>query len=333
MIPEEEGAPSLEAARQLILAHRPELAEPELRRLLAAYPDSAHGHALLGWCLALLERADEAIASSREAVRLAPDWPFIHISMAEVYLQLGRNRDAERSARTALELGVFDPAYHAILAAALLNQGLRRVGPEALRQAELGLALNPEHAGCARLRALALSRLRRHEEAREAAAYALRLAPNESPAHATAGWVELAAGNRVRSRELLRGALRMDPVNDHALHGLRLAAYHGRMSASMLVQAERWAKSLSMVGAVFAVEMAAALTWGEGGFLVLGVACSLWILATVGGSMLWVQLCHPRTVAELRMAGPDGIDAREARQMLIMYVVLLLISPVAALLP
>jgi hypothetical protein len=84
---------------------------------------------------------------------------------------------------------------------------------------------------------------------------------------------------------------------------------------------------------VFAVEMAAALAWGEGGFLLLGVACSLWILATVGGSMLWVQRRHPRLVAELRMAGPDGIDAREARQMLIMYVVLLLISPVAALLP
>jgi hypothetical protein len=143
--------------------------------------------------------------------------------------------------------------------------------------------------------------------------------------------VELAAGDRARSRDLLRGALRMDPANQQALTGLRTATCGVRTAGALLVQAERWARPLCGVAAVFAGEMAAALVWGEGFDLLFAVGYSLFVLGTLGASMLWVRTRHPQVGAELRLAGPDGIDAREARQVLVMLIFFLLLAPVPAL--
>ena len=303
-----ERGPSLEAARQLIHAQRPELAERELRRWLAEHPEWVDGHALLGWCLAVQKRAKEALESAREAVRLAPDWPYAHASLAEVYLRLGRNRDAERSARTALEMGTFDTTCHALLSAALLNQPWRRMAAEALREADFGLALNPQHALCARLRALALSRLGRHEEARQAAAYA-------------------------RSVELQRQALRLDPGSAGARQGLRMAAYRTRLSAAMLVQSQRWKWPLLGIVAVIAAEWAAILAWRDGGLVALLAGCTIFTVGFWGGGMLWVRILHPRVVEELRLAGPDDLEAKEARQLIAFLLFFLLLGALAALLP
>jgi tetratricopeptide (TPR) repeat protein len=330
MIPEGRG-PSLEAGRQLILARRPELAERELRRWLALYPDSAQGHALLAWSLAQQGQADEAVRCGEEAVRLEPDWAYPHAVLAEVHLEVRRHADAERSVLAALALDPSNPGYHAILAAALLNQGQSRAH-EGLRAAEAGLALDADDADCARLRAQALLRLGRRRQAREAAALALRLAPEASETHAAAGWIELRAGNLPRSREHLREALRVDPTNDDAARGLRLVGDGPRFCAALVVQVRAWAGWLAAAAAVFAVEVAALAAGEDPGEARFSLACLGYVLVALAGPMLWVRLRRPALLAELRHPGalaPN--ERRDARWTLVLGAGLLLLLPLGML--
>lgn len=326
MIPDERG-PSLEAGRQLILAHRPELAERELRRWLAVYPESAHGHALLAWSLAMQDRADPAVQAAREAVRLDPEWSYTHIVLGEIHLHFRQNEDAERCARAALEADPGDVGGYAVLSAALLNQKWRFRGREALRAAEAGLAADPGDPACARLRAQALSRLMRHKAAREAAAYALTLGPELSENHAAAGWIALAAGDRAHSSELLRQALRLDPTNEDARKGLHAATYGARFSAALLVEAQRWKWLLCGVAAVYAAELASLAPRAGADDLVFIAGYSLFLLGFACGLMAWAHWRHPVVVQDIRLAGPGARDAKEARQLLVALVIMLLGLP------
>jgi tetratricopeptide (TPR) repeat protein len=326
--------PSLEAGRHLIMARRPEMAERELRGWLSLHPDDPEAHALLGWCLALLKRKDEAVAAAGEAVRLAPDWAYTHGAMAEVHLWLGQQRLAEEAAREALALDPHHSGYYAILAASLLNQPLRFKTGAALKAAEAGLAQDAGDADCARLRAQALLRLGRRREAREAAAYALEKAPDASSTHATAGWIELeAGGSRDRSRAHLREALRMDPMNHDAVRGLRMATQGSRFAAALVMQVEEWGWRLIPVALAFAAEMAAVVAWAGPGDTWFVLAYALFMLGTLEGAMLYVRYRRPQMLAELRLPGAlTPGDRRDARWVLMLGLGFLLLLPLGMLL-
>jgi tetratricopeptide (TPR) repeat protein len=320
----------LQACERLIEVRRLDLAERELGRWLSLHPDDAYGHALMAWTLALQGRGDEALRSAGEAVQLEPDWAYTHAIMAEVHERMGRHADAERSVLEALALAPHHAGYHALLAAALLNQGADRT-QEALRAADAGLAADAGSADCARLRAEALLRLGRRRDAREAAALALHLAPEASASHAAAGWIELRTGNLAESREHLREALRMDPLNEAAASGLRLAGDGPRFCAALVVQTEAWARPLAVAAALFAAELAALAVRGSLGAFVLGYSTA--ILAALAAAMLWVRIRHPHLLAESRFPGalaPN--DRRDARWVLVLGIGALLLLPMGMLL-
>jgi tetratricopeptide (TPR) repeat protein len=319
----------LEACERLIQVRRLDLAERELGRWLSLHPDDAYGHALMAWTLVLQGRGDEALRSAGEAVQLEPDWAYTHAMMAEVHERLNRHADAERSALEALALDPHHAGYHALLAAALLNQGAARTR-EALRAANAGLVVDAGNADCARLRAEALLRLGRRQQAREAAALALKLAPDAPASHAAAGWIELRAGNLEVSREHLREALRMDPLNEDAASGLRLAGDGPRFCAALVVQAEAWARPLAVAAAVFAAELAVLAARGSLGAFVLGYSVA--VLAALEGAMVWVRIRHPRLLAESRHPGalaPN--DRRDAQWVLVLGIGILLLLPLGML--
>lgn len=323
-----ERGPSLDAGRQLILVHRPELAERELRHWLSLHPDDAEGHALLSWALARQKRGGEAVAAGREAVRLAPDWAYPHAVLANVHLELGQARAAERQIREALRLDPHPSSYYAVLSAALLSQPLRFKTRAALRAAEDGLMADAGDPDCARLRAQALGRLFRRREAREAAAYALRVGPDVSATHAAVGWIELAWGDRARSRELLREALRMDPMNADAQRGLRVASQGSRFGAALVVQVEAWTWPLCLVALVFAAELAAVLTRSAPDDALFVIAYSLFILSALEATMLWVRLRRAPLLAELRRPGAlSRGERRDARWTLMLALAVLLLIP------
>lgn len=320
----------LEACERLIQLRRLDLAERELARWLSMNPEDAHGHALMGWTLALQGRGDEALRSAGEAVQLEPEWAYAHAVMAQVHERLGRHADAERAVREALALDPHHAGYHALLAASLLNQGATR-SRDALRAADAGLAADADSADCARLRAEALLRLGRRREAREAAAFALHLAPDASASHAAAGWIELKTGNLAASREHLREALRMDPLNESAASGLRLAGDGPRFCAALVVQAEAWARPLAVAAAVFAAELAVLAARGSLGAFVLGYSAA--VLAALEAAMLWVRIRHPRLLAESRHPGALApSDRRDARWVLVLGLGILLLLPLGVLL-
>jgi hypothetical protein len=86
--------------------------------------------------------------------------------------------------------------------------------------AEEGLALDPEHAGCTNLRAMALVKLGRTAEAGDTIDAALARVPETSATHANRGWTLLEQGKADAALGHFREALRLDPENEWARRGI-----------------------------------------------------------------------------------------------------------------
>lgn len=207
----------LARAQVLIEQSRYEMAEGELRQALAQEPDHALAHALLALCLVEGERFAEAGREAETAVHLAPDLPFAHHVMAGVLLKRNRPEEAEAAAAEALRLDPGDADYFALLGMIRLN---RRNWPGALEAAEEGLRCDAQHVGCTNLRAVALVELGRRQEAGATIDAALARDPEDSVTHANMGWTLLESGERRKALAHFREALRLDPRNEWARHGI-----------------------------------------------------------------------------------------------------------------
>jgi tetratricopeptide (TPR) repeat protein len=196
---------------------RYDLAEKELRLALAEEPDSPQAHAFLALCLNEREEFAGATEEARQAVAGAPEWPTAHWILAQVYVARNRLDEAERAAREALRLDPDDADHYAMLARIHLG---RRDWSKALECAEGGLAVDAEDVECGNLRAMALTRLGRTQEAAAAVEAALAREPENALAHANLGWNYLHQGNHTKALEHFREALRIDPTHDYAKMGL-----------------------------------------------------------------------------------------------------------------
>ena len=118
---------------------------------------------MLALCLSQLKRLPEATDEARQAVGLAPDVPFTHYALAQVLTepQSSGRGGSPRSIRRS-RLTPHNPSYLALLAAIYYNL---RQWPAALDAAERGLAILPEHERCVNIRAMALVKLGRRDEA------------------------------------------------------------------------------------------------------------------------------------------------------------------------
>ena len=189
---------------------------PSARQALSADPQNAEAHALLALGLAHLEQAREAVQTGRRAVALDPESPFAHYALGWALLEHDDTSAAERSAREALRLDP-DGSSYALLGHVLARQ---RRWQEALETAGRGLQVEPEHAGCANVRAMALGSLGRGEEARRAVTGVLTLDPDNAYAHANHGWLLLRQAKPDEALESFRAALRLDPSLDWARSGI-----------------------------------------------------------------------------------------------------------------
>jgi tetratricopeptide (TPR) repeat protein len=192
-------------------------AETELRQALAVDPHDAYAHALLGLCLSKREQFQEATEEAQQAVHLGPDFPFSHYALASILHDRNRDDEALPVINEALRLDASEPAYFALLAAIQLNE---RNWPGALQAAEQGLRLDSEHTGCTNLRAIALVKLGRKSEAGLTIDAALARNPDNSLTHANQGWTLLEKGEPKKALEHFREALRLDPENTWARHGI-----------------------------------------------------------------------------------------------------------------
>ncbi len=193
------------------------MAESELRQALAAEPQDAYAHALLGLCLAQRERFQEATTETQQAIHQAPDFSFAHFALAKVLYDRNRFSEALGAVNEAIRLDPEDADQYALLANIHLHESRWR---EALNAAEQGLQFDPEHVGCTTLRAVAMVKLGRKAEAGRTIDTALSKNPENSLTHANQGWTLLEQGDPKKAAEHFREALRLDPQNEWARHGI-----------------------------------------------------------------------------------------------------------------
>jgi tetratricopeptide (TPR) repeat protein len=189
---------------------------PAARQALAHDPENARAHALLALGLTQLEQTREAIDAARRAVGLDPELPFAHYVLGRALLENDEAPAAERAVRESLRLDP-DADGYSLLARTLARQ---RQWQDALDAATHGLELDPDHSGCANMRATALGQLGRAEEAASAVSDSLALDPDNAYSHANRGWLLLRQSNPEQALESFREALRLEPTLDWAREGI-----------------------------------------------------------------------------------------------------------------
>ncbi len=209
--------PNFERAILLFQQSRFELAEQELRQVLAAEPDDAYAHSLLALCLVNREQFQEATQEAQQAVHLQPDFPYAHYALASIWRRRNYDKQALAAIQEALRLDSSETSYFALLAQIHLDEARWR---EALEAAERGLQLDAEDVTCTNLRAIALVKLGRRSEAGATIDAALRRNPDNAVTHANQGWTLLDKGQPKEALEHFREALRLDPTNEWARRGI-----------------------------------------------------------------------------------------------------------------
>lgn len=209
--------PRLQRAILLYQQDRYEKAAAELRQVIADEPEEAYARSLLGLSLAELNQYQEATDEAERAIGLDPDDPFGHYALGQVLLSRKRTKEALEKAESAVSLDPWDADYRAFHSACLM--GLKR-WKDALAAAEAGLEGNAEHRGCANLRAMALVRLGRKDEAGATIDSVLADNPEDGFTHANMGWTLLNAGQAKKALEHFKEALRLDPRDEWARSGV-----------------------------------------------------------------------------------------------------------------
>jgi tetratricopeptide (TPR) repeat protein len=114
-------------------------AEAQYRQFLAANPQHADVHHMLGLLLHQTGRSQEGLVLIQRAIAILPTNPLAYSNLAEILRQLGRPEEAERICRQALALQPNLGAAHVNLAMAIFQQRrFKEALPHALRAIELG---------------------------------------------------------------------------------------------------------------------------------------------------------------------------------------------------
>jgi tetratricopeptide (TPR) repeat protein len=236
---------NLERALLLYQQSRHEMAETELRQALAADPQEAYTHALLGLCLAHREKFSEATDEVQQAIHLAPDFSFAHFAHAHVLYDRNRFSEALPAINEAIRLDPEDADQYALLANIHLQE---RRWQDALSAAEQGLQFNPEHVGCTNLRAMAMVKLGRKAEAGKTIDTALSKNPDNSLTHANQGWTLLEKGDPKKAAEHFREALRLNPQNEWARQGIIEALKAKNIVYALMLKYFLWMAKFSRRG-------------------------------------------------------------------------------------
>ncbi|HET90519.1 MAG TPA: tetratricopeptide repeat protein [Chloroflexi bacterium] len=207
----------LERARLLLQTRRYEEAEAVLHQALAGTPGNSQAHALLALALYRQDQDEEALQQVQIAIGLAPDHAHHHYIRALILLDMEREAESMAAIREALRLDPTVTGYYGLLGQLYMQ---KRAWQQALEAAETGLQLDPEDVQCANLRAMALVKLGRLEEAGQTIGAALACDPENSLTHANQGWAMLHRSKPEHALVHFREALRLNPMLDWARQGI-----------------------------------------------------------------------------------------------------------------
>ena len=204
-------------ARVLMSQNRMELAEEQLRMVLASESSHSEAHAMLALCLVEREAWNAATEEAQQAIFHGPEEAMAHYSLARVMLKRNRLREAREAINEALRLSPWNADYFATLGAI---EAAGEKWEEVLKAAEQGLEAEPEHEACENLRAAALTTLGRRSEAGLTIQESLRRNPENAFTHANEGWRLLHVRQPEQAMVHFREALRLDPNMEWARRGI-----------------------------------------------------------------------------------------------------------------
>jgi tetratricopeptide (TPR) repeat protein len=185
-----------------------EQAEKELYCAIADQPADADAHALLCFTLSELNRDDEAMASGKKAVELAPDDCRSYHALAFSFYRAQKYADADTAIAEAIRL---DPEYARLHKLASDIAYSQHRFAEALELADKACAIDPADASCLSAKASALLALARFDEADAVLKSGLKLNPEESAFFISKGRHALLQNDHERSIEFCQEALRLEP--------------------------------------------------------------------------------------------------------------------------
>ena len=144
--------------------------------------------------------------------------------------------------REAIRLDSTDADFFSLLSGIHFDE---KHWQDALNAAEQGLQFDAEHVGCTNLRAMAMVKLGRRAEAGATIDAALAKAPENAVTHANQGWTYLEKGEPKKALEHFREALRLDPENDWARHGIVEALKARNIIYAVMLKYFFWMSKLS----------------------------------------------------------------------------------------
>ncbi len=193
-------------------------AEKEYFKILAQDPNNPFALAMLAQCYLETRRKKEALEFAQRAVRNAPQSPTIYYILARCQFY---NQELDSALETIHAGQQLNPSYADFFLLKSQIAFYRENWQHALDEAENGLRLDPEDVTLINLRARALVKLNRKQEAAETMDYALHRAPQSSYSHANKGWVSIEKGAYEEAITHFKEALRLNATNAYAKAGLR----------------------------------------------------------------------------------------------------------------
>jgi spermidine synthase len=209
-----------EYVRSALRLHRAEAAETALKDALQRSPTAAllTAQALLYWNT---DRSALALQFLESASRLDPAEPRPYLLGAEIQSAAGDLQAMRQLVGRVLVLNPRNAEAIGLAAEAELRDG--RLEPS-LRLAEGALRFDPVESRALEVRALALVRLGRIAEARNAFLQLLQASPDAPSSRNNFGVFELQQGNPTAAARLFKDAADMDPSNVNAYRGLKEAS-------------------------------------------------------------------------------------------------------------
>ena len=212
--------------RQAVERHRSgrlDEAEAIYRRLLAADPDDAEAHHMLGLVAAQTGRIDEAERHLEAAIARRPDHPEAHNNLGNLRQLQGRLEEAVAAHERAVAIRPDNVKAHFNLAVALTRSGRPEEAERSYRRClELDPAMGEAHHNLAKL----LRSRQRLDEAEACLMRLLELRPKDAEVHESLGALMRDAGRLADAARWFERAMRLDPKRAHLRH--LVAAYTGR---------------------------------------------------------------------------------------------------------
>lgn len=210
----------IERANLLLKQGRVNDAISQVKTALQLNPDNDEALAMYARCFFDKKEIDEGINTTLRAIAINPDNHYYFYLLAFGFYRKNKNLEAIEHLLTSIQLNPYFCECYGLLSHIYCEE---KQFENALQKANEGLVIDPENISCLNGRSVALNKLKRTDEAIETMQQALAQDPDNDFTHSTVGWNYLEKGKNNIAGDHFREALRINPNNNNARHGLKEA--------------------------------------------------------------------------------------------------------------